>query len=137
VQPKRRVLVVGSGIAAVLLVGIVSFGLFRSAPPVERGRHAHAREAQLFTPTSTLVADSSAGPPQVFSAPAPQPDEAAEAAALGMPQPQTFDPDTAPPDPPPPPVLEHPGPMEPPSMAHNGPPIGMQGADASNGWNSE
>jgi hypothetical protein len=33
--------------------------------------------------------------------------------------------------------LEHPGPMEPPSMAHNGPPIGMQGADSSNGWNSE
>jgi DNA-binding NarL/FixJ family response regulator len=135
VQPKRRVFVVGSGIAAVLLVGVVTFGLLRSTPPVEHGLHAHAREAQLFGPTSTLVTASSAGPTQVFSAPAPQPEEASEAATLGMPQPQTFDPDTAPPDPPPPPVLEHPGPMEPPSMAHNGPPIGMQGSDSSNGWN--
>ena len=51
--------------------------------------------------------------------------------AIGAPQPQTFDPDTAPPDPPPPPALEHPGPMEPPSMAHNGPPVGMQGGPDS------
>jgi CheY-like chemotaxis protein len=139
VQPKRGAVVVGSGIVAVLLVGVVSFELLRATPPVERGRHAHAAVAQLFSPNSTLVADSSAGPPQVFSAPPRQPDQAPESVATpGMPQPQTFDPDTAPPDPPPPPALEHPGPMEPPSMAHNGPPVGMQGApDSANGWNSE
>jgi CheY-like chemotaxis protein len=136
VQPKRRVFVVGSGIAAVLLVGVVTFELLRSTPPVEHGRHA--REAQLFGPASTLVADSSAAPPQVFSAPAPQPDRVPAPMTPETPQPQTYDPDTAPPDPPPPPVLEQPGPMEPPSMAHNGPPVGMQdGADPSNGWNSD
>ncbi|MDB6009437.1 MAG: hypothetical protein JWL65_1687 [Gammaproteobacteria bacterium] len=138
VQPKRGVVVVGSGIAAVLLVGVLCFELLRASPQVEHGRHAHAGGAQLFSPNSTLVANSSAGPLQVFSPPPPQPDQApAESAATpGMPQPQTFDPDSAPPDPPPPPALEHPGPMEPPSMAHIGPPVGMQGdSDSPNGWN--
>jgi CheY-like chemotaxis protein len=137
-QPKRGVFVVGSGIVAVLLVGVLTFELHRATPPVEHGRHAHAGAVQLFSPNSTL-ADTSAGPPQVFSAPAPQPNQApVSEGAAGMPQPQSFDPDTAPPDPPPPPALEHPGPMEPPSMAHNGPPVGMQGApDSANGWNSE
>jgi CheY-like chemotaxis protein len=135
VLPKRGVVVVGSGIAAVLLVGVLSFELLRTTPPVEHGRHAHA--AELFSPKSTLVAGTSAGALQVFSAPSPQPDQApVSAAAAGMPQPQTFDPDSAPPDPPPPPALEHPGPMEPPSMAHNGPPVGMQRDGGSpNGWN--
>jgi hypothetical protein len=129
-QPKRKVFVVGSGIAAVLvlLVGVVSFQLLRTHTPDDQGRHRRAARTQFFTPNSTLVADSSTGAPRVFSAPTPQ---LADADALaGMPhetpQPQTFDPDTAPPDPPPPPALEHPGPMEPPSMAHNGPPLGMQ-----------
>ena len=134
VQPKRGVFVVGSGIAAVLLVGALAFDLLRATPPVEHGRHAHAGGVQLFSPNSTLVADTSAGSPQVFSAPPRQPDQApVTEAAAGIPQPQTFDPDTAPPDPPPPPALEHPGPMEPPSMAHNGPPVGMQsGSDSPN-----
>jgi CheY-like chemotaxis protein len=128
VLPKRGIFVVGSGIAAVVLVGALCFELLRATPPVEHGRHAHAGGAQLFSPNSTLVADSSAGTPQVFSAPPRQPDQApVTEGAAGMPQPQTFDPDTAPPDPPPPPALEHPGPMEPPSMAHNGPPLGLQG----------
>jgi hypothetical protein len=138
VQPKRGVVVVGSGIAAVLLVGVLCFELLRASPQVEQGRHAHAGGAQLFSPNSTLVANSSAGPLQVFSAPPPQPDQApAESADTpGMPLPQTFDPDSAPADPPPPPALEHPDPMEPPSMAHNGPPVGMQdGSDSPNGWN--
>jgi CheY-like chemotaxis protein len=139
VQPKRGAFVVGSGIAVVSLVGVLCFELLRGTPPVEHGRHAHAAGAQLFSPNSTLVADTSAGSPQVFSAPPPLPNQAPlSEAAAGMPQPQTFDPDTAPPDPPPPPALEHPGPMEPPSMAHNGAPVGLQGAtDSQNGWNSE
>jgi CheY-like chemotaxis protein len=139
VSPKRGVFIVGSGIVAVLLVGVLGFELLRATPPVEHGRHTHADGAQLFSPKSTLVADTSTGPPQVFSAPPRQPDHApVSTAATGMPRPQTFDPDSAPPDPPPPPALEHPGPMEPPSMAHNGPPVGMQGnRDSANGWNSE
>jgi CheY-like chemotaxis protein len=137
VQPKRGVFVVGSGIAAMLLLGGLAFELLRASPPVEHGRHAHTRGAQLFSPNSTLVADSSSGSPQVFSAPPRQSDQApVTEAAGGMSQPQTFDPDTAPPDPPPPPALERPGPMEPPSMSHNGPPVGMQsGSDSPNGWN--
>ncbi|HWW81472.1 MAG TPA: hypothetical protein VNY82_17875 [Steroidobacteraceae bacterium] len=137
VLPKRGVFVVGSGIAAVLLVGVLSFELLRTTPPVEHGRHAHAAGVQLFSPQSTLVGGTSAGPLQVFSAPSPQPDQApVSAAAAGMPQAQTFDPDSAPPDPPPPPALEHPGPMEPPSMPHYGPPMGMQGDEGSTkGWN--
>jgi CheY-like chemotaxis protein len=139
VQPKRGVFVVGSGIAVVSLVGVLCFELLRSTPPVEHGRHAHAGGGgtQLFSPNSTLVANSSAGSPQVFSAPPRQPNQApVTEAAAGMPQPQIFDPDSAPPDPPPPPALEHPGPMEPPSMAHNGPPVSMQpGSDSANGWN--
>jgi CheY-like chemotaxis protein len=137
VQAKRGLFVVGSGIAVVSLVGVLCFELLRSTPPVEHGRHAHGGGTQLFSPNSTLVADSSTGSPRVFSAPPRQPDQApVTEAAAGMPQPQTFDPDTAPPDPPPPPALEHPGPMEPPSMAHIGPPVGMQGSpDSGNGWN--
>jgi hypothetical protein len=132
-QPKRRVFVVGSGIAAVLLVGVVSFELLRTSSPNEHGRHGRAANVQLFSPRSTLVADTSASPPAVFSPPQPQPVQTAPApaAASGLPQPQTFDPNTAPPDPPPPPPLERPGPMEPPSMAHNGPPPWMQGAQQS------
>jgi hypothetical protein len=134
VQPKRGVFVVGSGIAAMLLLGGLAFELLRASPAVEHGRHARARGAQLFSPNSTLVADSSSGSPQVFSAPPQQSDQAPVTEdAEGMPQPQTFNPDTAPPDPPPPPALERPGPTEPPSMAHNGPPVGMQpGSDSAN-----
>jgi CheY-like chemotaxis protein len=137
VLPKRGVFVVGSGIAAVLLVGVLSFELLRTTPSVEHGRHPHAAGAQLFSPQSTLVGGTSAGALQVFSAPSSQPDQApVSAAAAGMPQAQTFDPDSAPPDPPPPPALEHPGPMEPPSMPHYGPPMGMQGDEGSTkGWN--
>jgi hypothetical protein len=133
-NPKRRVFVVGSGITAVLLVGVVCFELLRASRPVEHGRHAHSASAQLFSPNSTLMADGSGPPLAVFSPPPPQPAPTpAETNPMGaeLPQPQTFDPDTAPPDPPPPPALEHPGPMEPPSMAHNGPPMGMQGAPDS------
>ncbi len=128
-QPKQRVVVFGSGIAAVLLVGVVTFELLRSTPSVDHGR-ARATGPQLFAP-STLTAGNSPTPMQVFSPPPPE-QTPVQAAAPELPQPQTFDPDTAPPDPPPPPALERPGPMEPPSMAHNGPPLGMH-----EGWNTD
>jgi hypothetical protein len=129
-QPKRRVIVVGSGIAAVLLAAVVCFELLRTTSSGDHGRHSRPTSAQLFSPASTYVADNSAGSPQVFT-PAP-PEPVATATAPGtdsaLPQPQTFNPDTAPPDPPPPPALERPGPMEPPSFGHGAsPPPGMQG----------
>jgi hypothetical protein len=129
-QPKRRVIVVGSGIAAVLLAAVVCFELLRTTPSAEHGRRGRAITAQMFSPASTYVADNSAGSPQVFE-PAP-PEPVATAPVPGtdsaLPQPQTFDPDTAPPDPPPPPALERPGPMEPPSFGHGAaPPPGMPG----------
>ncbi len=127
-QPKRRAFVVGSGIAAVLLVAVVSFELLHASPSGEHTRHGRgAGNAQLFSATSTLVAENGSPPPQIFSPPPPRPVTPTHASTSGGHQPQTFDPDTAPPDPPPPPALERPGPMEPPSMAHNGPPVGMQG----------
>jgi hypothetical protein len=131
-QPKRRVFVVGSGIAAVLLVGVVSFELLRATPSAEHGHHGRGANAQLFSARSTLVADNGANPPpQVFSPPTPQSVATGpeRGTASALPQPQTFDPDTAPPDPPPPPALERPGPMEPPSPGHVGapPPWGPQG----------
>jgi hypothetical protein len=128
-QPKRRVFVVGSGIAAVLLAGVVTFELLRATPSGENSRHGLAARMQLFSPPSTMAADSQAGSPEQFTPEPPQPAAATPdpGTVSSLPQPQTFDPDTAPPDPPPPPALEHPGPMEPPSMAHNGPPLGMQG----------
>ena len=120
-QPKRRVFVVGSGIAAVLLVGVVSFELLRANPSADHGHHGRGANAQLFSARSTLVADNGASPPlQVFTPAPPQPVATGPepGTASGMPQPQTFNPDTAPPDPPPPPALEQPGPMEPPSPGH-------------------
>jgi hypothetical protein len=129
-QPKRRVVVVGSGIAAVLLVAVVCFELLRTTSSSDPGRHGRAARVQLFSPpASTYVADNSAGSPQVFTPAPPEPVATpAQGTDSALPQPQTFNPDTAPPDPPPPPALERPGPMEPPSFGHGaGPPPGMQG----------
>jgi hypothetical protein len=120
-QPRRRVIVYGSGVVAALLA-VVSFQLLK-ATPGEHGHNRHEANAHLFEPGSTVAEDIPAGPtPQMF---APTPPKAAVPTpapqiATGLPQPQQFDPNTAPPDPPPPPALEHPGPMEPPSMPHNG-----------------
>ena len=131
-KPKRRVFVVGSGIAAALLVAVVCFELLRTNPSHDQGRHARAASVQLFSPAATLVADNSGNSPQVFSPPPPQPaaNEPAPGTDSALPQAQTFDPDTAPPDPPPPPALEHPGPMEPPSMGQR-PPWAPQGGSDS------
>jgi hypothetical protein len=121
-RPKRRVFVVGSGIAAVLLVGIVTFELLRATPSGEHGRHGRGTTAQLFSSPSTLPDDNPETSPEIFTPapPEPQASGAGPNTASGLPQPQTFDPDTAPPDPPPPPALEQPGPLEPPSPGHMG-----------------
>jgi hypothetical protein len=127
-QPKRRVFVVGSGIAAVLLAAVVCFELLRATPPGEHGRHTRSANAQLFSPPPTLVADNSAGSPEVFTPAPPEPAQTSQPGTdAAVPQPQTFNPDTAPPDPPPPPALEQPGQMEPPSMGHHRPPWAPQG----------
>jgi hypothetical protein len=127
-RPKRRVFVVGSGIAAVLLAAVVCFELLRATPSGEHGRHGLSTSAQLFSPAPTLVADNSAGSPEVFTPAPPEPVQTPQPGTdAALPQPQTFDPDSAPPDPPPPPALEQPGPMEPPSMGHHRPPWAPQG----------
>jgi hypothetical protein len=125
--PKRKVFVVGSGVAAVLLASVLAFELTGSHAPTHHSRRVVA--AQLFSPSSNLVADNNASdsPAQVFGpAPAQTAAVSTPSPASTLPQPQVFDPNTAPEDPPPPPALERPGPMEPPSMAHNGAPLGMQ-----------
>ena len=126
-QPTRKVFVVGSGVAAVLLASVLAFQLTRSHTPTHQGRRAVA--AQLFAPHTNLVAENNTpeAPAQVFGPPPGQPEPAATtpSPASNGPQPQVFDPNTAPEDPPPPPALEHPGPMEPPSMAQNGSTVGM------------
>ena len=127
-QPTRKVFVVGSGVAAVLLASVLAFQLTRTHTPTHQGRRAVA--AQLFAPPASLVAANNAteAPREVFGAPPgqPEPTAATPSPASNGPQPQVFNPDTAPADPPPPPALEHPGPMEPPSMAHNEEPPWMQ-----------
>jgi len=118
-RPPRKVFVVGSGIAAVLLASVLAFELTTShpSPTTHHGRQAVA--AQLFSPKSDVVTQNPEEPiQQVFGAPPSQPGQAAataQNAASNIPLPQAFDPNTSPDDPPPPPALEHPGPVEPPS----------------------
>ena len=118
-QPRRRVLVYGSGVAAALLA-VVSFQLMKATPGEHgRNRHAPGVNTQLFSPSSTL-ADANTSPPQQLFAPTPRHVDAPNQPPPQStgPRPQTFDPNTAPEDPPPPPPYQGPGPMEPPSMAH-------------------
>ena len=128
-RPKSRIFVFGSGIAAALLAAVLCFELLRATPSGEHGLNARAISAQLVSPAPNLVADNSAGSPEVFTPAPPEPVQTAAAPGTDAPvaQPQTFDPDSAPPDPPPPPALEQPGPMEPPSMGHHRPPWAPQG----------
>lgn len=138
-RPKKRaVYAVGSGLAAVLILGAISFELLRSSKEAEHHiSHGAATSTQLFS-SRTMMLDNNEGsgvpqfgPPiqqaavsQTVPQDAPPPNE---------PEAQAFDPNTAPEDPPPPPALENPGPMEPPSDdVHTGPPLGMiQGTDGS------
>jgi type IV secretory pathway VirB10-like protein len=112
--PTRAVFVVGSGLAAVLVLGVLSFELLRHSGEAEHHMpHAQALSTQVFSPSATLVASSDGGPAQLV--PPPQAEQPPQNVPPDQPEAQAFDADTAPPDPPPPPVLEHPGPSEPPS----------------------
>jgi hypothetical protein len=121
--PNRTVFVVGSGLAAVLVLGVLSFELLRNSHEAEHHMpHAQAQAMQVFSSSTTLVANrEGSGAAQLV---APPPDQTVQPQA-NLPQAETFDANSAPPDPPPPPALEHPGPMEPPSMGNSGPPTGM------------
>lgn len=128
--PNRNVVMIGSGVAAVLLASVLAFQLTRSHAPTRHSRQVAA--AQLFTPNGASESDANEPPQQVFGAPPGHTQQVATAAnpTPDLPQPQVFDPDTAPADPPPPPALEHPGPMEPPSAGHSGP-VSMMGPNGT------
>jgi CheY-like chemotaxis protein len=133
-RPKRAVYAVSSGLAAVVILGVISFELLRSSRQAEDHMpHAQATSTQLFS-SRTMMLDNNegSGVPQ-FGPPIQQAETPQEAPPPNVPEPQTFDPNTAPEDPPPPPVVENPGPMEPPSEdVHTGPPLGMiQGTDGT------
>jgi CheY-like chemotaxis protein len=128
VAPNRAVFVVGSGVAAVLVLGVLSFDLLRHSGEAEHHMpHAQALSTQVFSPSTTLVASSGGEPAQLVPSNdggGPAQPAAPESQDGGLPpqdmppilpRAQSFDADTAPEDPPPPPVLEHPGPSEPPS----------------------
>ena len=132
-RPKRAAYAVGSGVAAVLILGVISFELLRNSREAEHPRvHAPATSTQLFS-SRTMMLDNNEGNgvPQ-FGPPIQQAATSQDGQPANVPEPQTFDPNTAPEDPPPPPALENPGPMEPPSEdVHTGPPLGMIQGDGS------
>lgn len=120
--PKRAAFAVGSGLAAVVVLGVLTFELLRTPHTAAHAMPtARAANTQLFSPSGSLVANSQ--PIRPFDA-QPQPSVEARATISSQPQAQTFDPETAPPDPPPPPALEQPGPMEP---SETEPPMPMHG----------
>jgi hypothetical protein len=115
------VFAVSSGLAAVLILGVLSFELLRNSGE-EAEKHmphaqAQAQSMEIFSPAPTLLAKGEGSNAAQLAAPPPPPQEEQTGPPPGSPiQPQAveYDPNTAPPDPPPPPVLEHPGPTEPP-----------------------
>ena len=133
-RPKRAVYAVGSGLAAAIILAVVSFELHRSSREAEHHlAQAQATSTQLFS-SRTLMLDNNegSGVPQ-FGPPLQQAAPQQDAPPSNMPEAQTFEATEAPEDPPPPPPLEQPGPMEPPSEedVHIGPPLGMMpGADS-------
>jgi DNA-binding response OmpR family regulator len=133
-RPTRAVYAVGSGLAAALILGVISFELHRNSGETEHHlAQAQATSTQLFSSRAVML-DNNQGSgvpqfgPRMQQAPTPQ-----NTPPPKMPEPETFDPNVAPEDPPPPPQLEQPGPMEPPSEdVHTGPPLGMiQGDDGA------
>lgn len=130
-RPRRAAFAVSSGLAAVILLAILTAELRRTPHTTAHATpHEQSEDSRLFapSPTGTLVADTPQAPD--FSAPRPftaasQPSPGFVPIAQQRPQAQTFDPGSAPPDPPPPPQLEAPGPMEPPSSMMHGTPLGM------------
>jgi hypothetical protein len=119
--PKRAAFAVGSGLAAAIILGVLTFELLRTPDTAHAMPGTQTANTVPFSPRPTLVANGEAPPP--FSAP-PQQSAAVSATTSSQPQAQTFNPDTAPPDPPPPPAVEQPGPMEPPDTE---PPMPMHG----------
>jgi hypothetical protein len=114
--PNRAVFAVGSGVAAVLILGVLSFELLRNSGEAEHHMpHAQAQNTQVFSSSTTMMASRGDGGPAQLVAPPRQTEPPQQNMPSNQPQAQTFDADTAPPDPPPPPALEHPGPSEPPS----------------------
>lgn len=114
--PKRAMFAVGSGVAAVILVGVLGFELIRpdhSAVAQQRG--TQVASSQIFAPGSG--GQDRAGTTQLV--PSSQPGVPAPG-TFSPPVPQNFDPNIAPSDPPPPPALERPGPMEPPGYSPDG-----------------
>jgi hypothetical protein len=130
--PKRNVIMVGSGVAAVVLASVLAFQLTRSHAPTHPNRQA---AAQLFSPNPGEVAQNGAAtpPPEVFGPPPGQTQQMAAAAPTpGLPQPPPSDPNSASSDAPPPPptALEHPGAMMmQPSMDNSEPPPGIGNTD--------
>jgi hypothetical protein len=128
--PKRSAVVVGSGLVAVLVLAVLTFGLLR-APPDAKQHLAQVQAAPTpFGPSGGSVPANTSGEASMDTAnftpaPPPQPTDQPASAESGLPQ-NSLDPDGAGMEPPPPPpALEHPGPMEPPSSMHVGPPLGM------------
>jgi hypothetical protein len=119
---------VSSGLAAVLVLGVLSFELLRNSRDAEHHHMAQAQatSTQLFS-SRTLMLNNNEGSGVPQFGPPPQQD----AAPPNMPQAETFDPNAAPEDPPPPPAVESPGPMEPPSAVHTGPPLGITQGNGS------
>jgi hypothetical protein len=115
---------VGSGLAAALILAVISFELHRNSREAEHHiAQAQATSTQLFS-SRTLMLDNNEGSGVPRFGPPMQQGATPQDAA--PPEAQTFDPNNAPEDPPPPPPLEQPGPMEPPSEeVHTGPPQGM------------
>jgi hypothetical protein len=153
VAPKRTVVVAGSGVAAVFVLGVLTFGLFRTQSDAKEHLAQVQRPATPFAASGSASASggsasASSGAPAIRTedsgndapspenfTPAPPPDAPLprdsmtdEPAPGSLPQ-NSLDPDGAGSEPPPPPPVEHPGPMEPPSSMHVGPPLGMQGVD--------
>ena len=117
-RSKRAVFYVGTGVAAALALGGLTFELLGANGSFLGSRNAVADERPLFGPPdpAPLVARREVIPSSPFEVQQdPQTSESQGAAAASAPPPEPVNPDTAPPDPPPPPALERPGPMEPPA----------------------
>jgi hypothetical protein len=121
-RPKRAVFAVGSGLAAAVLIGVLSFELLRTPHAAAEMPRSQAAHPQVFGETTTLVAkrQEEAPPPLPISPVPSSPQSAAAQSQAGI-----LDPGTAPPDPPPRTPFAGPGPVEPPEAMHGRVPLGM------------
>lgn len=137
--PKRTIVVAGSGVAAVFVLGILTFGLLRTQSDAKEHLAQVRRPTTPFAASAAPSSGSIDAPPAVTNdnsglvyapstenlTPAPPPD----APLPKDPMTGETPPDAAGMQPPPPPPQEYPGPMEPPSSMHVGPPLGMPGTE--------